>query len=198
MLPHTLPHLGKTSRNCQRFAPKTSHVLEKKLQRFWKNLPRFSRNVGRFLLSLEEMKTKLRCLSFTPRKQESKVVNQQILKWCSHARTPTRITAIFVFLLSQPSQKSLQLSIFQFIARTFRTYFNTFWKTLRFFLLISSQWRIAKLLIFSSKMRPKLPLVWRLWKQKVQNPRDARAYMRPREATATGLRLNQAFVPSHS
>ena len=158
MLPHTLPHLGKTSRNCQRFAPKTSHVLEKKLQRFWKNLPRFSRNVGRFLLSLEEMKTKLRCLSFTPRKQESKVVNQQILKRYPHARTLTRITAIFVFLLSQPSQKSLQLSIFQFIARTFRTYFNTFWKTLRFFLLMSVPYSIAKLLIFSSKMPPKTPL----------------------------------------
>ena len=144
------------------------------------------------------MKTKLRCLSSTPRKQESKVVNPQILKWCSHARTPTHITAVFVFLLSQPSQKSLQLSLFQFIARTFRTYFNTFWKTLRFFLLISSQWRIAKLLIFSSKKPPKLPLVWRLWKQKVQNPRDARAYMRPREATATDLCFNQAFVLSHS
>ena len=110
------------------------------------------------MLSLEEMKRKLRCLSSTPRKQESKVVNQQILKWCSHARTLTRITAIFVFLLSQPSQKSLQLSLFQFIARTFRTYFNTFWKSLRFFLLISTPYSIAKLLIFSSKMPPKTPL----------------------------------------
>ena len=110
------------------------------------------------MLSLEEMKTKLRCLSSTPRKQESKVVNQQILKWCSHARTPTHITAIFVFLLSQPSQKSLQLSLFQFIARTFRTYFNTSWKTLRFFLLISAPYSIAKLLIFSSKMPLKTPL----------------------------------------
>ena len=85
-------------------------------------------------------------------------MNQQILKWYSHARTLTRITAIFVFLLSQPSQKSLQLSLFQFIARTFWTYFNTFWKTLRFFLLISAPYSIAKLLIFSSKMPPKTPL----------------------------------------
>ena len=87
------------------------------------------------MLSLEEMKRKLRCLSSTPRKQESKVVNQQILKRYPHARTPTRKTAVFVFLLSQPSQKSLQRSLFQFIARTFRTYFNTFWKTPRFFCL---------------------------------------------------------------
>ena len=159
MLPHTLPHLGKTSRNCQRFAPKTSHVLEKNSNVFGKISHVFQETSDVFLLSLEEMKTKLRCLSSTPREQESKVVNQQILKWCSHARTHTHITAIFVFLLSQPSQKSLQLSLFQFIARTFRTYFNTFWKTLRFFLLISAPYSIAKLLIFSSKMRPKLPLV---------------------------------------
>ena len=100
------------------------------------------------------MKRKLRCLSSTPRKQESKVVNQQILKRYPHARTLTRITAIFVFLLSQPSQKSLQLSLFQFIARTFRTYFNTFWKSLRFFLLISTPYSIAKLLIFFVKNAP--------------------------------------------
>gem|GEM_PF-923873 len=155
-------HVATPWKNKQKLSeirPKNFPRFGKKLQCFWKNLPRFSRNVGRFLLSLEEMKTKLRCLSSTPREQESKVVNQQILKWCSHARTHTHITAIFVFLLSQPSQKSLQLSLFQFIARTFRTYFNTFWKTLRFFLLISAPYSIAKLLIFSSKMRPKLPLV---------------------------------------
>ena len=146
------------SRNCQRFAPKTSHVLEKNSNVFGKISHVFQETSDVFLLSLEEMKTKLRCLSSTPRKQESKVVNQQILKCCSHARTPTHIPAIFVFLLSQPSQKSLQLSLFQFIARTFRTYFNTFWKSLRFFLLISTPYSIAKLLIFSSKMPPKIPL----------------------------------------
>ena len=162
------------SRKCRRYA--------QKLPTFWKKTPTFleksptffKKRQTFFLLSLEEIKRKLRCLSSTPRKQESKVVNQQILKRYPHARTLTRITAIFVFLLSQPSQKSLQLSLFQFIARTFRTYFNTFWKSLRFFLLISTPYSIAKLLIFSSKMRIKLPLVWRLWKQKVQNPRDAR------------------------
>ena len=131
--------------------PKTSHVLEK-------NSHVFQETSDVFLLSLEEMKTKLRCLSSTPRKQESKVVNQQILKRYPHARTPTRITAILVFLLSQPSQKSLQRSLFQFIARTLRTYFNTFWKTPRFFLLMSVPYSIAKLFIFSSKMLPKTPL----------------------------------------
>ena len=147
------------SRKCRRCA--------QKLPTFWKKTPTFleksptffKKRQTFFLLSLEEIKRKLRCLSSTPRKQESKVVNQQILKWCSHARTLTRITAIFVFLLSQPSQKSLQLSLFQFIARTFRTYFNTFWKSLRFFLLIPAPYSIAKLLIFSSKMRIKLPWV---------------------------------------
>ena len=155
-------HVATPRKNKQKLSeirPKNFPRFGKKLQRFWKNLPRFSRNVGRFLLSLEEMKTKLRCLSSTPRKEESKVVNQQILKYYSHARTPTRITAIFVFLLSQPSQKSLQRSMFQFIARTFRTYFNIFWKTPRFFLLMSVPYSIAKLLIFSSKCPPKLPLV---------------------------------------
>lgn len=146
--------------------PKTSHVLEKNSnvfpktsEKIWKISHIFQETSDVFLLSLEEIKRKLRCLSSTPRKQESKVVNQQILKWCSHARTPTHITAIFVFLLSQPSQKSLQLSLFQFIARTFQIYFNIFWKSLRFFLLISVAYSIAKLLIFSSKMRIKLPLV---------------------------------------
>ncbi len=139
--------------------PKTSHVLEKNSHVFGKISHVFQETSDDFLLSLEEIKRKLRYLSSIPRKQESKVVNQQILKRYSHARTPTRITAIFVFLLSQPSQKSLQLPLFQFIARTFRTYFNTSWKTLRFFLLISAPYSIAKLLIFSSRMRPKLPLV---------------------------------------
>ena len=137
--------------------PKTSHVLEKSSHVFGKISHVFQEMSDVFLLSLEEMKTKLRYLSSIPRKQESKVVNQQILKRYPHARTLTRI-AIFVFLLSQPSQKSLQLSMFQFIARTFRTYFNTFWKTPRFFLLMSVPYSIAKLLIFSSKMPPKTPL----------------------------------------
>jgi len=140
-------------------APKNFPRFGKKLQRFWKNLPRFSRNVGRFFALARRDENEAALLVSTPRKQESKVVNQQILKYCSHARTPTHITAIFVFLLSQPSQKSLQHSLFQFIARTFRTYFNTFWKTPRFCLLISAPYSIAKLLIFSSKMPPKLPLV---------------------------------------
>ena len=147
------------SRKCQRCA--------QKLPTFWKKTPTFleksptffKKRQTFFLLSLEEIKRKLRCLSSTPRKQESKAVNQQILKRYSHARTPTRITAIFVFLLSQPSQKSLQRSLFQFIARTFRTYFNTSWKTPRFFLLMSVPYSIAKLFILSSKMRPKLSLV---------------------------------------
>ena len=155
-------HVATPWRNEQKMSemrPKTSHVLEKNSNVFGKISHVFQETSDVFLLSLEEMKTKLRCLSSTPRKQESKVVNQQILKWCSHARTPTRITAIFVFLLSQPSQKSLQRSLFQFIARTFRTYFNTFWKTPRFCLLISAPYSIAKLLIFSSKMRIKLPWV---------------------------------------
>ncbi len=131
--------------------PKTSHVLEKNSNVFGKISHVFQETSDVFLLSLEEIKRKLRCLSSTPRKQESKVVNQQILKWCSHARTPTHITAIFVFLLSQPSQKSLQLSLFQFIARTFRTYFNTSWKTLRFFLLISAPYSIANSSFFRQK-----------------------------------------------
>ena len=146
------------SRKCRRYA--------QKLPTFWKKTPTFleksptffKKRQTFFLLSLEEIKRKLRCLSSTPRKQESKVVNQQILKRYPHARTLTRITAIFVFLLSQPSQKSLQLSMFQFIAHTFRTYFNIFWKTPRFFLLMSVPYSIAKLLIFSSKMPPKTPL----------------------------------------
>ena len=110
------------------------------------------------MLSLEEMKRKQRCLSSTPRKQESKVVNQQILKRYPHARTLTRITAVFVFLLSQPSQKSLQLSLFQFIARTFRTYFNTFWKTPRFFCLYLPHIASQNSSFFRQKCPPKTPL----------------------------------------
>lgn len=146
--------------------PKTSHVLEKNSnvfpktsEKIWKISHIFQETSDVFLLSLEEMKRKLHCLSSTPRKQESKVVNQQILKRYPHARTPTRTTAVFVFLLSQPSQKSLQLSMFQFIARTFQTYFNTFWKTPRFFCLYLPHIASQNSSFFRQKCPPKLPLV---------------------------------------
>ena len=96
-------HVATPWRNEQKMSemrPKTSHVLEKNSNVFGKS-PTFFKKRRTFLLSLEEMKTKLRYLSSIPRKQESKVVNQQILKRYPHARTLTRITAIFVFLLSQ-------------------------------------------------------------------------------------------------
>ena len=163
------------SRKCRRCAQKLP-TFWKKAPTFLEKSPTFFKKCRTFFALARRDEKEAALLVSTPRKQESKVVNQQILKRYPHARTLTRITAIFVFLLSQPSQKSLQLSMFQFIARTFRTYFNTFWKTPRFFLLMSVPYSIAKLFIFSSKMRPKLPLVWRLWKQKVQNLRDARVY----------------------
>lgn len=104
----------KKGQKMSEMRPKTSHVLKKNShvfpkmsEKIWKISHVFQETSDVFLLSLEEIKRKLRCLSSTPRKQESKVVNQQILKCYSHARTPTRITAIFVFLLSQPSQKFL-------------------------------------------------------------------------------------------
>ena len=59
---------------------KTSHVFGKISDVFHKTSEKIWKTSDVFLSFIEGMKTKLHCLSSTPRKQERKVVNQQILK----------------------------------------------------------------------------------------------------------------------
>ena len=114
MLPHTLPHLGKTSRNCQRFAPKTSHVLEKKLQRFWKNLPRFSRNVGRFFALARRDKKEAALLVFhtkETRKQSSESTNLKMVFSRAHAYAHNSNFRVFAFTTFTEILATLYISI---------------------------------------------------------------------------------------
>jgi len=61
-LSHNVATLWKNKQKMSEMRPKTSHVLEKNSNVFGKISHVFQETSDVFLLSLEEMKTKLRCL----------------------------------------------------------------------------------------------------------------------------------------
>ena len=92
-----------------------------------------------------------------------------------------RITAICAFLLSQPSQNSLQLIHFQSVTLHFRTYFNITASWGGIGQLSLHSWSSDLLPWMRSHFKQTYRPLWRLWKQNTQIPREGARVARMRE-----------------
>ena len=118
------PSLRTSRKKLQRFSENLQRFLEN-LQRFSESLPRFLPNVGDKFEINETLLPHAPCKCDNNRQLMPIEICKQIQKTCfSRARIRVH-TEIFDFLLSQPSQISLQLPHPQGETHFFRTFFNT-------------------------------------------------------------------------